>query len=59
MDSDHDDLIDPADPEYEMNVAEWYQAKVNTPRPGDDAPVQITKRQALKISAIMGAVVYG
>lgn len=52
-------LIDPDDPEYELKVAEWYQSVTDAPRPGDDNPVQITARQALKIAAIMGAVARG
>ena len=51
--------IDPADPEYELKVAEWFQETVSQPQAGDDAPVQLTRRQAQKISAIMGAVCRG
>ena len=54
-----DELIDPADPEYDLKVAEWFQRKVDGPHDGDDLPVQITVRQALKIAAIMGAVARG
>ena len=57
--SDADGLFDPADPEYELKVAEWFQKVTDGPRPEDDVPVQITVRQALKISAIMGAVARG
>ena len=39
-------LFDPADPEYELRVAEWYQSVTDGPKPGDDEPVQITVRQA-------------
>ena len=53
------DLIDPADPEYEFKVAAAFQAAVNTPQPGDDAPVTLTARQVQKIAAIMGAVARG
>jgi len=54
-----DGLVDPADPEYELKVAEWFQKVTDGPRPGDDEPVQITTRQALKIAAVMGAVARG
>lgn len=54
-----DELIDPADPEYDLKVAEWFQRKVNGSHEGDDLPVQMTARQALKIAAIMGAVARG
>jgi len=53
------ELIDPADPEYEWKVAEQYQAAVDARRPDDDAPVQISSRQALKLAAIMDAVAAG
>ena len=53
------ELIDPADPEYEWKVAEQYQALVDAPGPDDDAPVQITSRQALKLAAIAEAVAAG
>ncbi|PQZ55341.1 MULTISPECIES: hypothetical protein [unclassified Microbacterium] len=51
--------IDPADPEYELKVAEWFQSVTDGPKPGDDEPVRITVRQAQKIAAIMGAVSRG
>lgn len=54
-----DDLIDPADPQYELKVAEWFQKTVDGPREGDDLPVVITVRQAQKMAAIMSAVVRG
>ena len=54
-----DDLLDPADPEYELKVAEWYQKTVDGPHDGDDLPVVITVRQAQKMAAIMSAVARG
>ena len=51
--------FDPADPEYELKVAEWYQRTVDGPRQGDDDPVVLTVRQAQKIAAIMDAVAHG
>lgn len=54
-----DELIDPADPEYELKVAEWWQRKVDGPHEGDDLPIQLTVRQAMKIAAITGAVARG
>jgi hypothetical protein len=51
--------IDPADPEYELKVAEQYQAITNGPQRWDNEPVQITVRQAQKMSAIMSAVANG
>lgn len=57
--SDTNGLFDPADPEYQFKVAEWFQKVTDGPRPQDDIPVQITVRQAQKISAIMGAVARG
>lgn len=54
-----DGPIDPADPEYELKVADWFQSVTDAQRPGDDEPVQITVRQALKIAAIIGAVARG
>lgn len=47
-----ENLIDPADPEYELKVAEAFQRTVNGAHEGDDLPVQITVRQAMKIAAI-------
>lgn len=54
-----DGLFDPADPDYELKVAEWFQRTVDGPRHGDDDPVALTVRQAQKIAAIMGAVARG
>lgn len=54
-----ENLIDPADPEYELKVAEAFQRTVNGAHEGDDLPVQITVRQAMKIATIMGAVARG
>ncbi len=54
-----DDLLDPGDPEYELKVAEAFQRMVNRRREGDDLPVRMTVRQALKIAAIMGALARG
>lgn len=54
-----DDLIGPADPEYELKVAEAFQCAVNGAHEGDDLPVQITVRQAQKNAAIRGAVARG
>ncbi len=51
--------IDPADPEYELKVAEWFQKTVNGSHEGDNAIVVVTVRQAQKITAIMGAVLRG
>lgn len=53
------DLIDPADPEYELKVAAAFQDAVNAPQPYDDIPVTFTARQVQKIAAIMGAVARG
>ena len=54
-----DDLIGPADPEYELNVAEAFQRTVNRAHEGDDLPVQITVRQAQKNAVSRGAVARG
>ncbi|WP_298807050.1 hypothetical protein [uncultured Pseudokineococcus sp.] len=54
-----DDLIDPADPMYELKVAEAFQHTVNGAHEGDDLPVQITVRRAGKIAAGMGSVARG
>lgn len=54
-----DDLIGPADSEYELNVSEAFQRTVNRAHEGDDLPVQITVRQAQKNAVIRGAVARG
>jgi len=53
------ELIDPSDPEYELKVAAAFQSAVDDPRPGDDEPVVLTRRQAQKVAAIMSAVSRG
>lgn len=54
-----DDLIGPADPEYELKVADAFQRTVNGAHEGDELTVQSTVRQAQKMAAIMAAVARG
>lgn len=51
--------VDPADPEYELKVAEQYQDLTDGAQRWDNDPVQITVRQAQKMAAIMSAVADG